>query len=209
MVDTPLEAAIKFLIPLQNLSHNLVETHILAYEIYSRKGRVLLMLQSIKRGYAVDSTCAALHTCLVRFHCHVTQHRADYSHTVNTVLNTEMHKLYKDKTTYTLNEEFLLNNSNSHTHLYHGSIMKYEIDNSQQKEAIALATQLGKEIQNITIQTCTCVLRSLSCGDYGELTGEEASDYARACRERFPLARAFRLTPTTNHVTQENHDVSQ
>lgn len=41
-VENPLEEAIKFLIPLKNLIGDDIETHLLAFEIYFRKGKVLL-----------------------------------------------------------------------------------------------------------------------------------------------------------------------
>jgi peptide alpha-N-acetyltransferase len=31
-----------------------INTHIMAYELYSRKGKVMLMLQSLKRAYKID-----------------------------------------------------------------------------------------------------------------------------------------------------------
>lgn len=40
-VENPLEEAIKFLIPLKNLIGDDIETHLLAFEIYFRKGKVL------------------------------------------------------------------------------------------------------------------------------------------------------------------------
>lgn len=36
--ENPLEEAVKFLIPLKNLVRNKIETHLLAFEIYYRKG---------------------------------------------------------------------------------------------------------------------------------------------------------------------------
>lgn len=41
-VDDPLEQAIKFLKPLQLLASNRIETHLMAFEIYFRKGMYLL-----------------------------------------------------------------------------------------------------------------------------------------------------------------------
>ena len=51
--DSPLEEALKFLRPLQQLVASKLSTHALAFEIYWRRGRPLLMLQSVKRAIKV------------------------------------------------------------------------------------------------------------------------------------------------------------
>ncbi|NWH75548.1 NAA16 acetyltransferase, partial [Piaya cayana] len=66
-VENPLEEAIKFLIPLKNLTGDDIETHLLAFEIYFRKGKFLLMLQSVKRAFAINSNNPWLHECLIKF----------------------------------------------------------------------------------------------------------------------------------------------
>lgn len=97
-VENPLEEAVKFLMPLKHLVKDKIETHLLAFEIYFRKGllasvlnysivgvcfvfspiktfmhdflsseKYLLMLQSIKRAFAIDQDHPWLHQCLVRF----------------------------------------------------------------------------------------------------------------------------------------------
>jgi len=49
--EDPLGEAIKFLTPLQTLAKNVIETHLLAFEVHLRKNKPLLMLQSLKRTY--------------------------------------------------------------------------------------------------------------------------------------------------------------
>uniref|UniRef100_A0A7M4DWY1 N-alpha-acetyltransferase 16, NatA auxiliary subunit n=1 Tax=Crocodylus porosus TaxID=8502 RepID=A0A7M4DWY1_CROPO len=66
-VENPLEEAIKFLIPLKNLVADNIDTHLLAFEIYFRKGKFLLMLQSVKRAFAINSNNPWLHECLIKF----------------------------------------------------------------------------------------------------------------------------------------------
>ncbi|KAF4787812.1 N-alpha-acetyltransferase 16, NatA auxiliary subunit [Turdus rufiventris] len=66
-VENPLEEAIKFLIPLKNLIGDDIETHLLAFEIYFRKGKFLLMLQSVKRAFAINRNNPWLHECLIKF----------------------------------------------------------------------------------------------------------------------------------------------
>lgn len=51
----PLGAAMRFLAPLKIFAADKIETQLLAFEVYYRKGKVLLMLQSLKRGYQICS----------------------------------------------------------------------------------------------------------------------------------------------------------
>ena len=94
-VEDPLGEAIKFLQPLQEFGSNYIDTHLLAFEVYLRKGarclfgralvnsrvntlsfcfdfamagKPLLMLQSIKRALKVDPSHPQLHSCLVRLY---------------------------------------------------------------------------------------------------------------------------------------------
>lgn len=96
-VENPLEEAIKFLMPLKQLVKDKIDTYLLAFEIYFRKGcpfryftaqscfhfkcsfgfihtslvflleKYLLMLQAVKRALAIDPDHPWLHQCLVRF----------------------------------------------------------------------------------------------------------------------------------------------
>lgn len=63
--ESPLDEAIRFLKPLQMFSPSSIETHVLAFHIYSRKGKLLLMLRSVKRGRSVDPNHPDVHECSV------------------------------------------------------------------------------------------------------------------------------------------------
>merc|ERR1712071_410891 len=65
-VEDPLEQAMKFLQPLQDFGSKNIETHLLAFEVYSRKRKPLLMVQSVKRALKVDANHPELHSCLIR-----------------------------------------------------------------------------------------------------------------------------------------------
>ncbi|NXQ61326.1 NAA16 acetyltransferase, partial [Anthoscopus minutus] len=72
-VKNPLEEAIKFLIPLKNLIGDDIETHLLAFEIYFRKGKVLLnfifALQNCSPSVQpmLSKNNPWLHECLIKF----------------------------------------------------------------------------------------------------------------------------------------------
>ncbi|CAN8032451.1 unnamed protein product, partial [Ixodes persulcatus] len=200
--EEPLEQAIQFLRPLQLLAAQRLETHLLAFEIYQRKGRLLLMLQSIKRAFRLDPTCPRLHAHMVTFHSLVSQ-KKELPAPMVTVLQREMAELYQSKEAQQLNEEFLARYSKSFPHLVEGCRMMYFLDKSKQKQALQMVTSLNNDLEGVTIEHCLRTLECLTRGDLGACEAELAQ-FRASCHERFPLATAFRPPqPATNHVRPE------
>ncbi|XP_007438931.1 N-alpha-acetyltransferase 16, NatA auxiliary subunit [Python bivittatus] len=211
-VENPLEEAIKFLIPLKNLVADNIDTHLLAFEIYFRKGKFLLMLQSVKRAFAIDDNNPWLHECLIKFSKCVSNH-SNLPEIVNKVLTQEMQKIFISKDLESFNEEFLKRNSTSIRHLLSGAKMMYFLDNSRQEKAIAIATRLDEAMRDRNVKTLTTVLDFLLDGTFGECHSQ-SEGYRTACHKLFPLASAF-MPPANeddscfapmNH-TAINHDV--
>uniref|UniRef100_A0A667ZFT2 N-alpha-acetyltransferase 15, NatA auxiliary subunit a n=1 Tax=Myripristis murdjan TaxID=586833 RepID=A0A667ZFT2_9TELE len=120
-VENPLEEAVKFLIPLKNLVRNKIETHLLAFEIYFRKGqKYLLMLQSVKRAVAIDPSDPWLHQCLVRFFKGVRE-SVDLPEAVRTVLKQEISRLFGESNPQSYNKNYLSQHSNSIPHRLAGT----------------------------------------------------------------------------------------
>ncbi|KAM6448188.1 N-alpha-acetyltransferase 16, NatA auxiliary subunit [Liasis olivaceus] len=211
-VENPLEEAIKFLIPLKNLVADNIDTHLLAFEIYFRKGKFLLMLQSVKRAFAIDDNNPWLHECLIKFSKCVSNH-SNLPEIVNKVLTQEMQKIFISKDLESFNEDFLKCNSTSIWHLLSGAKMMYFLDNSRQEKAIAIATRLDEAMRDRNVKTLTTVLDFLLDGTFGECHSQ-SEGYRTACHKLFPLASAF-MPPANeddscfapmNH-TAINHDV--
>ncbi|XP_028593906.2 N-alpha-acetyltransferase 16, NatA auxiliary subunit isoform X1 [Podarcis muralis] len=192
-VGNPLEEAIKFLIPLKNLAADNIDTHLLAFDIYLRKGKFLLMLQSVKRAFAIDSNNPWLHECLIKFSKCVSDH-SNLPEIVNKVLTQEMQKIFISKDLESFNEEFLRRNSTSIRHLLSGAKMMYFLDNSRQEKAIGIATKLDETMTDKNVKTLTTVLESLLDGSFG-VSPTQSDDYRLACHKLFPLASAF-VSPT-------------
>lgn len=200
--EEPLEQAIQFLRPLQQLAAQRLETHLLAFEIYLRKNRPLLMLQSIKRAFRLDPQCPRLHAHMCTFHSLVSQ-RKDLPGPIVTVLEKEMAELYQSKDAQQLNEEFLSQHSRSFPHLVEGCRMMYFLDASKQKQALQMMTSLNNDLEGVTIEHCLQTLECLTKGDMGSCEAE-LLQFRTACHERFPLATAFRPPQSSaNHVRPE------
>ncbi|KAM4699074.1 N-alpha-acetyltransferase 16, NatA auxiliary subunit [Discoglossus pictus] len=211
-VENPLDEAIKFLTPLKSLAANNIHTHLLAFEIYFRKGRFLLMLQSIKRAYSIDSNNPWLHECLIRFSKSVSDH-SNLPEIVNKVLMQEMKSIFINKNMKSFNEEFLKRNSTSIQHLLSGAKMMFYLDKSRQEKAIAIATRLDDTLTDRNVQSLTKVLEALLDGSFGSCN-TQYEEYRSACNQLFPFTPAFMLsaneddcgTTPMNH-TALNHDV--
>ncbi|KAF9139205.1 N-alpha-acetyltransferase 16, NatA auxiliary subunit [Mortierella sp. GBA39] len=65
--EDPLGEALKFLQPLQQLADTRIETHLMAFEIYVRKNKLLLALKALLKSIKIDANHATLHEQLVRF----------------------------------------------------------------------------------------------------------------------------------------------
>uniref|UniRef100_A0A452GP37 Uncharacterized protein n=1 Tax=Gopherus agassizii TaxID=38772 RepID=A0A452GP37_9SAUR len=188
-VEAPLEEAIKFLTPLKNLVKNKIETHLFAFEIYFRKEKFLLMLQSVKRAFAIDSSHPWLHECMIHLFGSVSESK-DLPDTVRTVLNQEMNRLFGATNPKNFNEAFLKKNYDSLPHRLSAAKMVYYLDPSSQKRAVELATSLNESLTNRNLQTCMEVLEALSDGSLGDCK-EAAETYRANCHKLFPYALAF------------------
>jgi hypothetical protein len=94
LVSDPLQVAIKFLIPLQNLASDKIDTHLLAYAIYSRKDKPLLMLQSIKRAFRVNPDHPKLKDYLELFREAIMKNHNSLPEPLPQFMNQEIAKIY-------------------------------------------------------------------------------------------------------------------
>ncbi|XP_054019062.1 N-alpha-acetyltransferase 16, NatA auxiliary subunit isoform X2 [Dryobates pubescens] len=204
-VENPLEEAIKFLTPLKNLIGDEIETHLLAFEIYFRKGKFLLMLQSVKRAFAINSNNPWLHECLIKFSKAVSDH-SNLPEIVSKVLTQEMQKIFVNKNLESFNEEFLKHNATSIQHQLSGAKMMYFLDKSRQEKAIAVATRLDKNMRDKNVKTLTKVFEALLDGSFGSCH-TQCEEYQAACHKLFPFTSAF--MPATNEddssIASVNH----
>ncbi|XP_047141006.1 N-alpha-acetyltransferase 15, NatA auxiliary subunit isoform X1 [Hydra vulgaris] len=183
----PLEEAVKFLRPLQLLSKQKIETHLMAYEIYSRTNKPLLMLQSVKRAYHCDPTNSQLHCCLVEFLAKVREEAGSYNAIVKLVIDRELPLIVREQDPFKFNDDYLLSNPNSLKTRIAVGWSKLYLDPSSKDEAIKLITDLTTRV-DLSLQVCVEVYEKLI--SKGLLT--EARNYKLACHQVFPRADLFR-----------------
>lgn len=136
--EDPLGKAIELLKPLQLLSKGLIETHLLTFEIYYRKNKLLIMLQALKRAFAIDPNNATLHGCIVRFIKLLDKQMSQANEFVRTVIQNEMKTELPiiGKKSGELNSEFIAKNKDSAEALIAGARVYY--DDGNKTKAIEL-----------------------------------------------------------------------
>lgn len=150
--DDALAKAIDFLKPLQLFGGDRIETHLLAFEIYIRKNKPLLMIQAITRAYKIDERHPEVHNCIVRLIQSLPTLIKDLNETVKLVIESAIKKLIGNKSAKELNEQFLAENKNSIPHLYECARIMYELDTSKKNNALKLI--LSADMEKITLKVC-------------------------------------------------------
>uniref|UniRef100_A0A8C9YUD4 N-alpha-acetyltransferase 15, NatA auxiliary subunit n=1 Tax=Sander lucioperca TaxID=283035 RepID=A0A8C9YUD4_SANLU len=205
-VENPLEEAVKFLMPLKHLVKDKIDTQLLAFEIYFRKEKYLLMLQSVKRALAIDPDHPWLHQCLVRFFKGVSESK-ELLEVVRTVLKQEITRLFGDSNAMSFNQAYLNKHSNSIPHRLAAAKMMVYLDSSTEMKAIELATALDESLDNRSIQICTEVLECLRGAVLGDCK-ERAESYRAECRKLYPYTLAFTPPGYEENTKVANGDVS-
>uniref|UniRef100_A0A667WTI4 N-alpha-acetyltransferase 15, NatA auxiliary subunit n=1 Tax=Myripristis murdjan TaxID=586833 RepID=A0A667WTI4_9TELE len=205
-VENPLEEAVKFLMPLKHLVKDKIDTHLLAFEIYFRKEKYLLMLQSVKRALAIDPDHPWLHQCLVRFFKGVSESK-DLQEAVRTVLKQEITRLFGDSNAKSFNQAYLTKHSNSIPHRLAAAKMMVYLDSSTETKAVELATALDESLKNRNIEICTDVLESLRSAVLGDCK-ERAEMYRAECHKLYPYTLAFMPPGYEENTKIANGDVS-
>jgi len=209
--DDPLEEASKFLLPLQQLRSKNINTHLLAFEIYYRKGRVLLMLQAIQRGYKADPDHPSFHWCLVRFLRFVEKGSSSFPPAIKGVIQKCLPASLHGKTAAQINTTFMQNHANDLAALLVGARSMTFLEPSSastSESAVKLATNLDKKLQNRDLPTSSRVFEALSEGELGP-SGLAAKEVYRAeSLKLYQYAVHFqpkdKLEKALNHINSNN-----
>ncbi|CAB3238717.1 unnamed protein product [Arctia plantaginis] len=188
--EDPLEQAIKFLLPLRILAADRIDTYLMAFEIYYRKDKPLLMLQSLKRAWRLDSTHHHLHDCLVRFQGWLDKSLESLNPAVVAVISTETQPMVRGRSAVQMAEEFMANDAaRSQADALWGARALRRLLPQRTQQALHHATRL--DYPDTSIEGCVEVLESLKEGDFGPCD-KEIEQYIEACSVKFPYAIAFK-----------------
>ena len=210
--ENPLEEAEKFLEPLMTLSPNKVNTHLLAFEVYYRKGKVLLMLRSILKALKIEPESIKLHSCMVRFLDFVAKNKADMRDALKKVLDASMPAQLKGNTAEELNARFLGENASDAEGLLVGLKLCVKITPSEAGSSVKLLTEIGASSSTkMKSGTCREILDAFTNGVFGLEGQAAAQDFKVACRRRFPLSQFFKdkqdIQSEADKIVQKLKDV--
>lgn len=190
-VENPLEEAAKFLEPMLLLSSNQVNTHLLAFEIYYRKGKVLLMLQSILKALKLDADNKKLYSCMIRMLDFIEKNSGSMKEPVKKVLEQCLPENLKNRKAAELNESFIKERATDLEAVYIGAGLMAKLNPKQADAAVKLTVNLDPALSNRNIKTCTSILTALQNGDFGVGGTKAAPGYKVACANLFTVTAKF------------------
>jgi len=198
-VENPLEEAEKFLEPMLLLANKKVDTHLLAFEIYYRKGKVMLMLQSILKALKLDGENQKLHSCIIRMLDYAEKNSGSMKDPVKKVLKQCLPENLKNRMAAEMNDKFMKDRATDLEAVFIGAKLMAKLNPKQADAAIKVVTNMDVSLRNRNIKTCNSILTSLQNGDFGGEGIAAAAGYKTACGKVFIYTAAFQDSPT-NHV---------
>lgn len=182
----PLDEALKFLQPLIQLCGDKLEVQVAAFEVYSRKQKVLLMLRSAKRAKVIAPGHASVHRLIVRFlaACQTIEMDA----TVKQVVDAELGDLVgATKDPAALNDAFLKANSGSLPHVFAAAEMSVLLN--PDAKAAATKTLLGLNLAKLEgVELFECQ-RIAKCIKDRFQDADALKQFNELCSKKFTLAK--------------------
>lgn len=189
--EEPLAEAIKFLLPLQQFASKDIRTHLLAFEIYHRRGKPLLMLQSVKRALALDPADPRVQGCVLNLQLLMEEKRSKMASPVLKVLDNATKSIFTAKSAKEGTDLFIQKNANSLQHSFVGAKLMALLEPSNTEKAVRLVTKLDSTLSNVSIQLCSEILESLEDGKFGAEGVSAAVGYRKKCAGHFELSSVF------------------
>ncbi|XP_061359544.1 N-terminal acetyltransferase A complex auxiliary subunit NAA15-like isoform X2 [Gastrolobium bilobum] len=142
-VEDPLLEATKYLKLLQKNSPDSLETHLLSFELYTRKEKILLAFQAVKQLLRLDAEHPDSHRCLIKFFHKVGSMNApdtDNEKLIWRVLEAERPTISQlhEKSLYEANSSFLEKHKDSLMHRAAFAEILYILDSNTKSEAVKL-----------------------------------------------------------------------
>eukprot|EP00898_Chlorokybus_atmophyticus_P006405 jgi/Chlat1/6766/Chrsp50S06467 len=197
--EDPLTEAVKYLRLLQEHHGCSIETHELAFEVYSRRKRPLLALQAVKRMLRVDPTHQDTLKAVVKYYKSVEslpEPSTDEEKLVRSVIIVERDEVLAGKTLQQYADDFRQANvSLAHTVSYCECLLLLSPDASSQVMPIVEATcsrlEQGASAEEVrrswNLEDCIAVHKLL----LARVGDDISSQWKQRCSQKFPFSRYF------------------
>ncbi|KAJ7962937.1 N-alpha-acetyltransferase 16, NatA auxiliary subunit [Quillaja saponaria] len=214
-VEDPLLEATKYLKLLQKNSPDSLETHLLSFELYIRKQKILLAFQAVKQLLRLDAEHPDSHRCLIKFFHKVgLMHSAvtDTEKLIWSVLEAERPTIshLHDKSLVEANKSFLETHKDSLMHRAASAEMLYVLDPNKKSEAVTLIEESANNmvprngalgpIREWKLKECIAVHKLLATV---LVDNDAALRWKVRCADYFPYSSYFegsRSSATPNSV---------
>ncbi|WJX48860.1 N-alpha-acetyltransferase 16, NatA auxiliary subunit [Trifolium repens] len=150
-VEDPLSEAVKYLKLLQKNSPDSLETHLLSFELYTRKRKVLLAFQAVKQLLRLDADHPDSHRCLIKFFHQLGSMSTPVTESeklIWSVLEAERPTISQlhGKSLFDANNAFLDNHKDSLMHRAAFTEIIYILDSNRKSEAVKLIEESANNI---------------------------------------------------------------
>ncbi|CAL5210657.1 unnamed protein product [Lathyrus oleraceus] len=150
-VEDPLSEAVKYLKLLQKNSPDSLETHLLSFELYTRKRKILLAFQAVKQLLRLDADHPDSHRCLIKFFHQFGSMGSPMTESeklIWSVLEAERPTISQlhEKSLFDANNAFLDNHKDSLMHIAAFAETLYILDSNRKSEAVKLIEESANNI---------------------------------------------------------------
>ncbi|CAM8997376.1 unnamed protein product [Rhodiola kirilowii] len=218
-IEDPLSEATKYLKLLQKNSSDVLETHLLSFEVNMRKQKILLALQAVKQMIKLDADHPDSHRCLIRFFHKVgsmSDPVTEASKLVWSVLEAERSIVSQlhERSLIEANSSFLEKHKDSLMHRAAAAEMLYLLEPNRKAESIKIIEEstncllphdgaLGAVTQ-WKLKECISIHQLL---DSVLLDKEAALRWKTCCSEYFPYSVYFE-GKLSSAVSNPNHNTT-
>ncbi|KAG9150983.1 hypothetical protein Leryth_003095 [Lithospermum erythrorhizon] len=200
--EDPLIEATKFLKLLQKHSPDVLETHLLSFEVNMRKNKILLALQAVKHLVQLDTDNPDTHRCLIQFFYKVGSMPAPVTDSEKLIWNVldaerETFSQLHDKSLIDANKVFFEKHKDSLMHRAAAAEMLHVLEPSKKAEATKLIEDSMKDsctigapgtVRKLKLKECIIVHKLLADVLYDN---DAASRWKVRCAEYFPYSTYF------------------
>ncbi|KAF9157176.1 N-alpha-acetyltransferase 16, NatA auxiliary subunit [Mortierella sp. AD010] len=192
-VEDPIGEALKLLKPLQEQAAERIETHLMGFDLYIRKNKLLLALKALLKSHKIDANNSVLHEQLVRFALAVRKAGNSIKPAVKAVIDKHWDTLYQGKgdDLASFTASFIEKNKDlgSVPHLISAAIAVYLInpDEKSKAEDIMFSMASDKYVKTRSYENCIFARKTLK-----SWRSSRVKEFSAKAAEWYPKSPEFK-----------------